>query len=114
MLTSVCVRQGEGGERRPDHQHGDSTHTLDPHTDTLTNNMKIFLQASWWPQGIKFHSHSRPDLFLVVLAVMAMILSSSEGCDYSHIDPMHTMCIFAPRMCHKKKLLRKFQFKPLF
>lgn len=42
----------------------------------------------------------------VLVTVTAVFLLSCEACDYSHIDPMHTMCVFAPRMCHKKKLLR--------
>ena len=45
----------------------------------------------------------------VLVTVTAVILLSCEACDYSHIDPRHTMCVFAPRMCHKKKLLRKFE-----
>ena len=48
-------------------------------------------------------------MLAVLVTVTAVFLLSCEACDYSHIDPMHTMCVFAPRMCHKKKLLRKFQ-----
>ena len=49
-------------------------------------------------------------MLAVLVTVTAVFLLTCEACDYSHIDPMHTMCVFAPRMCHKKKLLRKFQF----
>ena len=48
-------------------------------------------------------------LLAVLVTVTAVMILSCQACDYSHIDPMHTMCVFAPRMCHKKKLLRKFE-----
>ena len=48
--------------------------------------------------------------FLVPVAVivsLVLLICSVEGCDYAHVDPMHTMCVFAPRMCSQRKLLRE-------
>ena len=44
-----------------------------------------------------------------MMLMVSVTTLSTEGCDYSHIDPKHTMCVFAPRMCHKKKLLRELK-----
>ena len=49
-------------------------------------------------------------LAALVLALAALVLRSVAAlhCDYAHIDAQHTMCVFAPRMCAQKKLLREF------
>ena len=50
--------------------------------------------------------------FLMTMSQMMtflMMLSPGAvtGCEYAHIDKQHTMCVFAPRMCSHRKLLRE-------
>ena len=48
------------------------------------------------------------DLVPLILSLVIMtLICGCEGCDYAHVDPMHTMCVFAPRMCSQRKLLRE-------
>ena len=44
---------------------------------------------------------------LILSLVIMTLICGCEGCDYAHVDPMHTMCVFAPRMCSQRKLLRE-------
>ena len=47
------------------------------------------------------------DLVPLLSLLVASLSWQTEGCDYAHVDPMHTMCVFAPRMCAHRKLLRE-------
>jgi len=42
-----------------------------------------------------------------MLLVMMVYLAGVLSCEYSHIDTLHTMCVFQPRMCAHRKLLRR-------
>lgn len=39
-------------------------------------------------------------------AALLLLPPSLLACEYSHISPQHTMCVFKPRMCEGSKLLR--------
>ena len=56
---------------------------------------------------IKFISISLDLVPLISSLVVLTLICGYEGCDYAHVDPMHTMCVFAPRMCSQRKLLRE-------
>jgi hypothetical protein len=45
---------------------------------------------------------------LVVVAVICCFLTgSSTACDYQRLDPSHTMCVYTPRSCGGKTLIRE-------
>ena len=42
------------------------------------------------------------------LALLLMLpVCLAADCEYRHIDPQHTMCVFQPRECRDSKLLRE-------
>jgi len=41
-----------------------------------------------------------------MLVMFVMLVPACTCCEYAHIDMMHTMCVFAPRMCAHRKLIR--------
>jgi len=44
---------------------------------------------------------------IFLFAILSVYLEERVvGCEYGHIDSMHTMCIFKPRMCTGSKLIR--------
>ena len=47
-------------------------------------------------------------LISLTMAIITLLVRVCSCCEYAHIDMMHTMCVFAPRMCAHKKLIRKY------
>ena len=38
-------------------------------------------------------------MFHKISVILVLLVSACSCCEYAHIDMMHTMCVFAPRMC---------------
>lgn len=56
--------------------------------------------------SISFHFRMHP----VLLALLSTyLLSQSSACDYQRVDPSHTMCVYNPRSCGGKTLIRKYR-----
>ena len=50
---------------------------------------------------------------LAVLAVgfiCSFLSGSASACDYQRVDPSHTMCVYTPRSCGGKTLIREYSF----
>ena len=52
-------------------------------------------------------------LFRIVQPVLFVIIAGlvpdySLACDYQRVDPSHTMCVYHPRSCAGKTLIRKY------
>ena len=100
---SVCVRLLH-------HQHGSQAEGLCVAVqDTDIASHENIPTRHWLPPRCTICNDSYCIVTLLLAVVVTVIILPTLACDYSMIDPMHTMCVFAPRMCHKKKLLRKFQ-----
>jgi len=43
---------------------------------------------------------------MIFQIILLLFLEGAMSCEYGHLDAMHTMCMFAPRMCTGRKLIR--------
>lgn len=49
----------------------------------------------------------RPVQLAVFAFVCCLLTGPSYACDYQRVDPSHTMCVYSPRNCGGKTLIRK-------
>jgi hypothetical protein len=44
---------------------------------------------------------------VAVSFICCFLLGSASACDYQRVDPSHTMCVYTPRSCGGKTLIRE-------
>lgn len=57
---------------------------------------------------IKAQQQQQQQLAVVAVSfICCFLLGSASACDYQRVDPSHTMCVYTPRSCGGKTLIRE-------
>ena len=82
-------------------------------SDKQRKTLLITLQTRYFINQCNLTKINLPPNFLILTSgqislILSQIFQFHQCCDYAHIDSQHTMCVFSPRMCAQKKLLREY------